>query len=258
MAERAFLAAVRAHLSGAGLVPAPALVGPAEPEGAAELPALVLSLERAERAGSGVGERSAPMTGAFRWGAEIDLADPVLPGDPATRLLDPARRTLLLPHGGLVRADGTEGELGEADLAVTLNGNPRKHTADAATGTLTFATALPATGTLAAQYFVGQWEQRVERLAGLLRVDACAGTAAEAAALSDAALDALSGERVRRGVRRLPSWGVAAVSSIGAAEQETKLRRRVLRFSFVFEHVVDRPDSSGGVIRSIPITAHLG
>lgn len=258
MAERAFLAAVRTHLSGAGLVPAPVLVGPAEPESATELPALVLSLESAERAGLGLGERTSPMSGALAWRAAIDLAQPVLPDDPATRLLDDSRKVLVLPHGGLVRADGTEGEPGEGDLVVTVNGNARKHTADLATGTLTFATALPAAGTVEASYFVGQWERRVERLSGVLRVDACGRDGAEAAALSDAALDALSGERARRGVRRLLSWGVAAVSSIGAAEQDTRLRRRTLRFTFVFENDVDRPESSGGVIRSIPITAHLG
>ncbi len=258
MAERAFLSAVQAHLSGAGLVPAPALVGPVEPEEATELPALVLSLDAAERAGNGLGERTSLMAGALRWQAAVDLADPVLADDPATRLLDPARKVLILPHGGLVREDGTEGPLGPGDLAVTVNGNTRVFTSDPATGTLTFATALPATGTVAASYFVGQWERRVARLAGVLRVDACGKTGAEAAALSDAALDALSGERVRRGVRGLLSFSVAAVSSIGAAEQETKLRRRTLRFTFVFEHEIDRPDSSGGVIRSIPITAHLG
>lgn len=258
MAERAFLAAVQAHLAGAGLVPAPVLVGPAEPEKATELPALVLSLERAERAGGGVGERVAPVTGALRWQAAVDLANPVLADDPSTVLLDAARKTLVLPHGGLVREDGTEGPLGPGDLVVTVNGNPRVFTSDPAVGTLRFATALPATGTVAARYFVGRWERRVERLAGVLRVDACGRTGAEAAALSDAALDALSGERARRGVKRLPSWSVAGVSSIGAAEPGTKLRRRVLRFTFVFENEVDRPESSGGVIRSIPITAHLG
>ena len=258
MAERAFLSAVQAHLAGAGLAPAPALVGPAEPEKAGDLPALVISLEAAERAGSGVGERVAPVTGALRWQATVDLANPVLPDDPSTVLLDAARKTLVLPHGGLVRADGTEGPPGPGDLVVTVNGNSRVFTADPATGTLVFATALPATGKVAAQYFVGRWERRVERLSGVLRVDACGKTGAEAAALSDAVLDALAGERVRRGVQRLLSFSVAAVSSIGAAEQQTKLRRRVLRFSFVFERSVDRPDSSGGVIRSIPITAHLG
>ena len=258
MAERALLAALKAHLEGAGLVPAPAGVGPAEPEAATDLPALVLSLESAERAGGGLGETVAPVSGALPWRAEIDLADPVLPGDPPLRLLDDARRVLVLPHGGLVRADGTEGEMAEGDLVVTLNGGPRKHTADPTTGTVTFATALPPAGRVEASYFVGQWERRVRRLAGSLRVDACAASAADTAALSEAALDALDGERVRRGVPRMLAWGVAGVSSIGAAEQGSGARRRTLRFTFVYEHVVDRPESSGGVIRSIPITAHLG
>jgi hypothetical protein len=205
-----------------------------------------------------VGERSSLVVGALRWQATVDLANPVLPEDPSFRLLDPARKVLVLPHGGLVRADGSEGPLGAADLTVTLNGGPRAAAADPAVGKLTFVTALPATGTVQASYFVGQWERRVERLSGVLRVDACGKTAADAAALSDAALDALQGERVRRGVRRLLSFGVAGVSSIGAAEQGTSVRRRVLRFAFVYEHDVDRPDSSGGVIRGIPITAHLG
>ena len=258
MAERAFLAAVQAHLAGAGLSPTPAMVGPAEPEKLTELPALVLSLESAERAGNGLGERSVLMTGALRWQATIDLANPVLPDDPATVLLDDTRKTLILPHGGLVREDGTEGPLAPTDLTVTVNGNPRVFTSDPVTGTLVFVTALPATGNVTAQYFVGQWERRVERLAGVLRVDACGKTAAEAAALSDTTLDALSGERVYRGVRRLLAFGVGGVSSIALPEGVTKHRRRTLRFSFIFENEVDRPDSSGGVIRSIPITAHLG
>ena len=258
MSERSFLAAVRTHLSGAGLAPAPVQVGPAEPDVAADLPALVLSLEEASAAGNGVGERSSLMTGALRWEATIDVANPVLPEDPSFNLLDGTRKILVLPHGGLVRADGTEGPLGAGDLTVTLNGNPRAATADPGTGTLTFVTALPPTGTVEARSFVGQWERRVERLAGVLRVDVCAKTVADAAALSDAVLDALSGERVRQGVQRLLSFGVAGVGSIGPTEQGTGARRRTMRFAFVHEQDIDRPDSSGGVIRGIPITTHLG
>jgi hypothetical protein len=258
VAERAFLSAVAAYLSGAGLTPAPVLVGPAEPEQTADLPCLVLSLAETARSGAGVGERTALMTGALRWTATIDLANPVLPEDPAFRLLDATRKVLVLPHGGLVRADGTEGPLGPADLVVRVNGNARALTSNPATGTLTFAAKLPATGKVEAQYFVGQWERRVARIAGVLRVDACGRTAAEAAALSDAALDALLAPAARAQVRRLVSLSASGVSSVAAREAGTNLRRRSVLFSFVFEQEQDRPESSGGVIRRIPITANVG
>ena len=259
MAERALLASLAAYLSGAGLVPAPEAVGPAEPEKPGDLPCLVLSLEQTSRGGGGVGERVSLQTGALAWTARIDLANPVLPEDPSFRLLNPGRTLLILPHGGLVRSDGTEGPLVPPHLAVRLDGTPRaaKYREDLG-GALKFATPLPATGIVEVDYFLGQWERRVSRIAGVLRVDACGADAAEAAALSDAALDALLAPAARAQVRRLVTLGASGVSSIAGTEAGPPLRRRSLRFSFVFEHEQDRPESSGGVIRSIPVTANVG
>ncbi|HEU0015294.1 MAG TPA: hypothetical protein VFQ45_16520 [Longimicrobium sp.] len=259
MPERALLSALAAYLSGAGLSPTPAMVGPAEPEDAGDLPCLVLSLERSERAGAGVGERSERVTGALAWTARVDLANPVLPEDPTFRLLNTTRTLLVLPHGGLVRNDGTEGLLrNDVDIRVRLDGTPRafKHRPDLYG--VRFTTPVPATGIVEVDYFVGQWERRTARIAGVLRVDACAADAAQAAALSDTALDALAAPAARAQVRRLVSLAAAGVGSIAGPEPGTTLRRRSLRFAFVFEHEQDRPESSGGVIRSIPVTANVG
>jgi len=58
MAETFFLSSLATYLTAAGLTPAPAQVGVAEPAATNELPAIVLSLEATERAKPGIGERS--------------------------------------------------------------------------------------------------------------------------------------------------------------------------------------------------------
>src|SRR6185436_6871488 len=106
--------------------PAPKLIGVVEPIDATELPALVVSIEQSQRLGNGLGERAVLVTqGALPWQAQINLANPVLPADPTFSLLSPDRLRLTLPHGGLVRVNGSSGSLGAADIQVLLNGAPR-------------------------------------------------------------------------------------------------------------------------------------
>lgn len=270
MAENDFLTAVGAYLLAAELAPAPQRVGIAEPAEAADLPAVVLSLEATARAGNGLGERSALASGALAWQASIDLANPVLPGDPPApplRLLDDARRVLTLPHGGLVRKDGTAGPLTADDLTVKVGGASlqvvppppagAQVSADPAAGQLTFATALPAAGSVEATYFLGSWEQRLRRFGGTLRVDVCAAQAADAAALSAAVVEALLAPAASAGIRRLLRIGLTALGSIGAPEPPLALRRRSARFAFAFENEINQPESSGGVIGRITITPEL-
>lgn len=265
MAESAFLQAIATYLGAAGLVPAPA-IGIAEPAGGGDLPAVVLSLEGTARTGNGLGQRAALITdGVLPVQASIDLANPVLPEEPTFSLLNPARTVLTLPHGGLVKSDGTTGALTAADLTVTVAGVARpvvaappagaEVRADAQVGQLTFATALPATGLVAVAYVLGQWEQRLTRIAGTLRVDACAATAADAGTLGARVVDTLLAPAARRDVRRLQTIGLVALSSVGAPEQPVVLRRRTARFSFTFEHELNRPESSGGLIGRIPLIA---
>jgi hypothetical protein len=276
MAELAFLAAVRDALTSAPLVPAVPLghVGVAEPVAAADLPAVVLSLDTTSRVSVGLGERSELLTGALATRTAVDLASPVLPGEPAFSLVDDTRTLLTLFHGGQVHADGSEATtpLDPADITVTLDGAPvtvvpgvpnaGQVRADPIAGQLRFGTPLPAAGTVVADYFLGQWERRVERAAGTLRVDACAATGAEAASLGDAVVSRL----LEPGVVPLGTLGLAGLSSVellparpdppAAAAVVAHFRRRAA-FAFDFQRLVDRADSSGGIIRRIPITARL-
>ncbi|WP_164018126.1 hypothetical protein [Pyxidicoccus trucidator] len=268
--ESAFLASVASYLSGLGLSPTPKSVGVAEPAETADLPCVVLSLEESSRPRIGLGDHGSVITGgALPWTARIDLANPRLPEDPSFSLLSEDRLRLTLPHGGLVQAEGGEGPLGPADLTVTVGVSPRtvvagapgasEVSADPTVGLLTFGAPLPETGLVVVTYFLGQWERRVERLNGVLRVDTCAGTAPAAVQLSDAVVEALLGPAARSAVARLSSIQLRSLGSVGVPEVAApQARRRTARLGFEFERDVDRPESSGGVIRQIPVVAEVG
>jgi hypothetical protein len=268
LTETAFLTAVRDYLQGLTLVPTPSLIDVAEPNSDADLPAIVLSLESTERAGNGLGLRSALITGgALSWTATIDLANPVLPDDPTFKLLDDSRTVLILPHGGLVRQDGSSGALGPADLSVTVAGSPvtvvasnpaaGQLSADPLVGKLTFGTPLPAAGLLTAGYFLGQWEQRITRIRGVLRLDVCATNSDDVAALWDSLLTAVLSDDAKTSITRLLNIDLTGLGSIGQTETAVALRRRTGRFAFVFENEDNRPDSSGGVISRIPLISKV-
>jgi hypothetical protein len=127
---------------------------------------------------------------------------------------------------------------------------------DATTGTLLFGAALPAAGIVQATYVLGQWERRVTPIAGALRIDVRAASSADAQSLSDAVMAALdAGAALPRGLRKVL---LGQVSSIGLpVAAQANARGRSLQFTFEYEHEINRPDSSGGVIRRIPITTRL-
>jgi hypothetical protein len=267
MAETTLLSLVRNYLAATLQSPAAKTVGVVEPQSTDELPAIVLVLESTGRAGNGLGERTALMTGALNWIVSIDLANPVLPDDPSFVLLDAARRNLTLPHGGQVRRDGTAGPLGPTDLSVNVAGadiavvaaTPAagEVSADPAVGRLAFGTALPATGIARIGYFLGQWEQRVARVRGVLRTDICGADAATAVSLADAAVAALASAAAKNAIAGLRRIELISLGSVGASEQVAEIRRRTARFSFDFESEDNRPDSSGGTIARIPIATAL-
>src|SRR4051812_2923690 len=196
--EISFLSALKTFLDGLTLSPSPK-VAMAEPVAAADLPAVVLSLEQAMRPSVGLGDQGALIrNGALAWSAEIDLAEPYLPDDPAHTfsLVSGDRLRLTLPHGGLVHQDGTsDTPLTGTDMTVNVGGINRQVVAgtpnglqvrpDPLTGILTFATALPASGGATATYYLGQWERRVERLNGVLRLDVVAADPVDAQAVAD-------------------------------------------------------------------------
>jgi hypothetical protein len=270
--EISFLAAVKTFLDGLSLSPEPK-VAMAEPVAALDLPAVVLSLEQAARPSVGLGDQGTVIrNGALAWSADIDLASPYLPDDPehTFSLLSGDRLKLTLPHGGLVHQDGTaDTPLTGADLIVTVAGTNRpvvpaapaglQVLPDALTGVLTFATALPATGMVNATYFLGQWERRVERLNGVLRLDVLAASTADAQAVADGVLNALLDPAAKQNLPRLQSIALQSLTSIGPPETAAaNARRRQARLEFKFEHDVDRPESAGGVIQQIPLTANVG
>jgi hypothetical protein len=267
-AETAFIDALAAYLQAQPAL-AGTQVGAAEPVAAANLPAVVLWLPEVHRLGAGLGEGAALVTGgALPVLARVDLANPVLPQEPTFRLLSEDRRTLVLPHGGWVKADATTGPMVAADLQVSVGGASRtvvnaapaadQVQPDPAVGTLLFGAALPALGIVQANYFLGQWERRMTPIAGALRVDVRAADAAEVQALSQAVLDALdpaSGAVLPRGLRKAV---LGAVSAVGApAPLLAGSRGRELSFAFEYEHEVNQPDSSGGVIGRITVLTRL-
>ncbi len=278
MPETAFLDAVLAWLAGltgpAALLPAPALLGISEPAALTDLPAVVLSLDAAQRLGAGLGERAMLVSGsALPWAAAIDLARPVLADEPGFNLLSPDRRTLTLPHGGLKRADGSDGgdgsdsKLGPADLSVRVGATlftvvsaapaAGQVRADAAIGQLLFGAPLPASGMLQAGYVLGQWERRVTPIAGTLRIDVYGADGAAAAALSGAVLRALTDVSAAqiRGLRKLALAQIGPVAGTDAAHASA--RRRSALLAFEYEHEINRPDSSGGVIQRVAIATRV-
>lgn len=263
MAEFAFLDALVGYFNGpAGLAPPPASVGIIDPADADPMPAIVLSLADLHRLDIGLaGGLTEIATGALEVTATIDLADPVLSGPDPVQLLDDTRTVLTLPHGGLIRADALDGALGPDDLAVTVDGAPVTLVAgapgageiqvDPTIGQLTFGDALPAAGTLIATYHLGLWERQTVTLTGTLILDVWGDNAGDLADLSAAAVRALVGSNALAGLK---SARPIHIESIPAGIGVNAPRRRRTELAFEYEHITDRPVSSGGIIASIPIT----
>ena len=263
MPESAFINAVAAFLRGtAGLTPAPAGVGIAAPLAVIDAPAIVLSLPEVRRVSTGRGAELA--TGALPVDVTIDLANPFEPDAPGFSLIDAARLSLILPHGGLVRNDGDTGPLGPADFSLTVNGVAQPTAApppaagqisvDARQGIVTFATPLPPAGTIAVHYQVGTWERRTTLLGGRLLLTVHATDAGDVESLSVGATRAL----LASNLPGLRSIAMEDLGAIGAPDpQLADMRARSANFRFQYEHVIDDAFSSGGIIRQIPLTTTL-
>jgi len=264
MVESHFLSVLQSFLEGLALSLAPKSIGAAEPIASESLPALVLSLEVSRRPAPGLGEGASLIRrGALPWQARIDLSRPFLAEDASFSLLNDDRSVLVLPHGGLVQKQGATGALGPDDFSLRVDGTQRSIVAsnptgleisvDPAVGRVTFGSPLPASGSVDVNYVLGQWERRAAQLTGTLRVDLCAANVADARALGDVVLVAL-GDDAARAVAGLSKLHLASLGSIGGPELVFgNCRRQSARFTFEYEQLIDRPDSSGGVIRHIPI-----
>lgn len=246
-----------------GLGAGPA-VGDASPEGTA-VPAVTLSLTEVTTQLAGIGRvPRGTRSGALKVSIALDLANPVLDlGGGETLLLVPAnRRSLVLPHGPLVRADGTADEpFTGADLTVRDTSdwavvaappNAKQVRPDVDQGQLRFGQPLPTTGTLRVSYFIGLWDTTVSRFQGRLGVRVTADRA-DLGALTRQVADVLSAPD--EAIRLTPlSWGhttrpPAGELTDGARDQELAYR---------FDAEVEQPvlTSGGGVIATVSVTLH--
>jgi hypothetical protein len=252
------------------LQPAPALVGGTYPATGHDLPAVVISCTDVRQQLRGLGRLPAPsVTGALQVTNRVDLANPVATfPDAVVPLLSNDRRTLTLPHGPLVAADGTTTTFGAGDLHVTLgattfavvDGTPAAGQVqpDADLGVLRFGAALPATGTLTVAYFVGEWEVRTERYQGTLLVETFAQGNAAADTLSRAVEAALL-EPARSGPVGLNEIQPASWLPIdAAATTHASGRGRAFAFTFDYELVEPRIGGGGGLISTVSVASTFG
>lgn len=269
MPEIAFLDAVRAYLAGpAGLSPGPGTVGFATPVQGSALPLLALSLGTVERLDIGLGGGTTEISeGALRVTSTLDLANPVLPGSDGFILLDATRRILILPHGGLIRADAVAGTLGPDDITVTVAGaartlvaqnpGPAQYLLEPQIGVLTFGAALPPTGDLVAIYHLGIWQRTTTLVRGGLDLGIWDTDLARLANLSGAVVRALLAAP-GGSLPGLQKINLTSLGEVGAPqEDQPRARERRASFNFQYEHIIDAPVSSGGIIRRIPVTSRL-
>lgn len=238
-------------------------VGDMLPAAAEDMPAVTLSVQSTDEDPVGIGRiPRGTRRGALEVSTSIDLADPVLrAGGEEVPLLSPDRRELILPHGQLVRADGTEDGPFEADDIDVADGggaytvvaddpSGREVQPDPTRGVLTFGQPLPGSGTLETTYRVGRWDVTTVRFSGDLTVEVSAAEAAELASLSRQTAAAL--DRPTPAFPRLAPVGWSAARP--AAPEPESARSQVLSYRFDFE--IEQPSlpSGGGVIRTVAVT----
>jgi hypothetical protein len=252
-------------VTGLALTPVPKLIGVIEPHATADLPALVVSIEQNVRLGNGLGERSILMTRGALPGRPRSISR-ALPADRAIVLASQRPIETSDPAAWRVGpSDGSNGALTAVDLTVTVDAAPRTlaqarprpaSSRRIRSGSLVFGDA-PAHRDGAGGLLFGQWEQRVVRGQGTLRLAVFAEDGATVRDLSNKVLAAL-GDSGPSPLPGLSQFTVAEIGSIGAADPPIPdARRRIVRFRFEFEQEINVPDSSGGIIQRIPVQAVL-
>jgi hypothetical protein len=240
-------------------------VGDSAPAAADDLPAVTLGASDVTERLAGIGRiPRGTRTGALALEQEIDLANPVLDlgGGETLQLLSADRRTLILPNGPLVRADGVgEPPFAAADLRARNGGDwtnvsgdpgPGEVRPDIDEGVLRFGAALPGSGQLSLRYHVGQWDVTVSRYQGVLDVSVAAATA-EAVRTLVADVDAALAER-HADVRLAPR-GSGASSPTELGTESAHVRQLSYRFDAELEEPV--LTSGGGVITRIAVDVHV-
>lgn len=238
-------------------------VADAHPAAAGDLPAVTVSLFDTSQRLEGIGRTPrGPRRGALEIHDRVDLAHPVLriDGDEVD-LLSPDRRELVLAHGPVVQADGSEPPpLSGDDLTVVVANDPvtvvtadpqaGEVRADADLGRLVFGSALPVAGTVVVDYRIGVWDVENVRFEGTLALDVYDDDSAATTALARQVAGALSRPSDSFPRLRPASWGAAA-----AFRPEQGPVRRTLRLTYAFDFDLESPSlpTGGGVIRRVEV-----
>jgi hypothetical protein len=228
-----------------------------------DLPCAVLSLDAVTQSLAGIGRvPRGTRIGALRLSATIDLANPVLDlGDGETlNLLSIDRLTLTLPHGPVVRADGTPdppfapGDVSADDGApfTVVSGAPtgRQVQADPREGTLLFGVPLGTTGDLEVTYHLGQWDVVTTRVQGTLGIEVLADSPNQAADTSRAVATALAGTDAATRATPL-SWGAVRHTLLPG---EVAIRSQTTTYHLDAELEEPVLTSGGGVISQVAVT----
>lgn len=250
----------------AASIPGLPMVDALAPAAIAELPRITVSTADAVAAARGLGEvPGPPQTGALRVDTGIDLSDPVLHSAGETvDLLSPDRRTLQLPHGAVVRADGSDTPpYTTADLTVRLGATtftPVQQAPvagqvglDIPSGAVTFASPLPGSGTLELGYFVGLWEITVERFAATMYVDVAHNDPDSHTMLTTAVEAALTRDQwpAEAGMRAIRPVALSAAIQIAGLVGYARTRR--LTYHIEVERIQPVIRTSGGPIAVVAV-----
>ncbi|MEM8592284.1 MAG: hypothetical protein AAGF13_07130 [Pseudomonadota bacterium] len=268
MAEIGFLTSIANFLASSGApTPAFADVGFGVPVAGDTFPIATLSLPQVERVDIGMGGGVTEVSeGSIEVVSTIDLADPILPGSGGFSLLDGTRTQLTLPHGGLIRADAVEAALAASDVTVSVGATDfalvaaspeaTEFSADPITGQLTFGAALPAAGILEATYHLGIWERETTLIRGVLHLGVWDSDTTQLINVSNQAVQALVDRA--QAIDGLQKIALTSLSEIGEPQPVAPVgRQRSAHFAFEYEHIVDRPMSSGGIIARVATTSRL-
>jgi len=234
-------------------------VGDVAPTAAGELPAVTITADRVTQRLVGIGRiPRGTRTGALAVDLEINLADPVVDG---LNLLSDDRRTLTLPNGPLVRADGVaQRPFGAEDLQVD-DGSPyevvdteptgRQVRPDPEAGTLAFGVPLPATSTLTVHHHIGQWDVTVSRYQGELSLTVAAATGEQVRSLSRQVATVLAHPDP---VARLTPRSAGAVQAQQVGQDDALAQ--VLGYRFDAELEEPNLPTAGGVIATVAVDLH--
>ncbi len=225
-----------------------------EPGAAADLPHVTITIDEATQPLVGIGEiPRGTRTGSLAVTSEIDLADPTLSfGDEVVDLVSGDRRTFIIPNGPVVRPE--EVTATDDDGVYTLvDASPsgREFAVDTDLGELAFGQALPDTGSLRVEFFIGMWDVTTVRYSGGLELAGYATDAGAAADLSRVLSGAL--DRPDPAFTRITpiAWGAVTAVTIG----DDPAHSQVLRYRFDFELEQPSLPTGGGVIRTVAVTS---